>query len=638
MPHQDLPSKIEKKMKQLGDDYTPRTRHMKEDGSPRFTNRLFLEQSPYLLQHAHNPVNWYPWGDEAFEEAQKSNRPILVSIGYATCHWCHVMEEESFEDLDIAEILNTHFVPIKVDREERPDIDGIYMSAVQMLTGGGGWPLNAFLLPDGRPFFGGTYFPARDGDRPPNPGFETLLKRISDLYKNQNATLEEQATRLTEALSALGQRHAKESAPPDKTWVEQAIAGLGALYDPVNGGSKGAPKFPATLPVGLFLSYARRNDNEAMRQMAVHSLKAMADGGIHDQIGGGFHRYSTDARWLVPHFEKMLYDNALLASLYLDGFLETGEPRFKEVCIKTLDYMSREMQAKGGGFVSATDADSPTPSGHKEEGYFFTWSLEEIKEALPEGRWTPVLELYQLMGAPHFEGRYIPHRIKTLEEIAKTHGLIPTTLTTLCQEANCLLYAARQKRKAPLTDTKIIAAWNGLVLSAFARAGKHLDQKRDLDIARNTATFILEHLMKDGRLHRNRLDEIGPKGFLEDYAFVVQGLLDLYDATQEETWLEHATHLTHDMVRLFSAEDGGFYMTANDTPPLVAKERPGHDGATPSPNGIAAMNLFRLYHLTQNPDYLATAMGTVSAFLSPQTNPVPYTGILAALDFHLNKS
>ena len=635
-----LPMSVEKtiqeKAARLGSTYAPRTRHLNIDGTPKFTNRLFLEQSPYLLQHAHNPVNWYPWGEEAFALARKTERPILVSIGYATCHWCHVMEEESFEDLEIAKALNTHFVAIKVDREERPDIDGVYMNAVQILTGTGGWPLNVFLFPDGKPFYGGTYFPARDGDRPPNPGFLILLNRITELYTTQQETLRESADRLTHALQSLEKKTESMGPLPNKEWIEKAIDGLTSLYDPANGGTKGAPKFPATLPVELFLRRAYKTKNEAFRQMAHHTLTAMADGGIHDQVGGGFHRYSTDAKWLVPHFEKMLYDNALLASLYLDGYLANGDDRFKEVCLTTLDYLTREMQHPHGGFYSATDADSLTPSGHKEEGYFFTWSKEELEKALPETKWKPYFEFFQLKGAPHFEGRYIPHRNQSKEEVAKAHGLSLPEIETLIKKGHHRLYEARKTRKAPLTDQKIVAAWNGLALSAFARAGRHLQREDYLNVARRTATTLLKRLMHEGRLHRSFLEERGPKGFLEDYAFVTQGLLDLFEATGEGEWLEKAVHLQHETQRLFAAPDGGFFMDGSDTPHLVAREKPGHDGATPSANGVAAMNLFRFYALTTDTNYLTAATKTVSAFPSMKTAPAAYTGILAALEFHLN--
>jgi len=629
-----LEAQITEKAKLRGKEYTPRTRHLNPDGTATFTNRLFLEESPYLLQHAHNPVDWHPWGEEAFALAKATNRPLFVSIGYATCHWCHVMEEESFEDIEIAEVLNTHFVPVKVDREERPDIDAIYMSAVQMLTGGGGWPLNVFLTPDEKPFYGGTYFPARDGDRPPHTGFLTLLKRISEIYTTDEDKITHSANQITQALHQMGE--GKGGGPlPDVQWVDTAIAMVANNYDPSFGGSKGAPKFPSTLPVPLLLRAHQRTGKDTYRQMAEHTLTAMADGGIHDQAGGGFHRYSTDAKWLVPHFEKMLYDNALLASAYVEGFLATGNPRFKKVTETTLDYLLREMESPKGGFYSATDADSLTPEGEKEEGYFFTWSKREIEAALPRETWTPVLDHFTLTGPPHFEGRYIPHIQQPASKTAAAHGITEGELDTLVDEARQIMREARTARKAPLTDTKIIAAWNGLALSAFARAGRALDTTTYLDAAERTARFILDTLIKDGRLHRSRLEGLGPLGFLDDYAFVTAGFIDLFEATGKEAWLKAALHFQNETDRLFAAPDGGYCMTGTDGEALITREKPGFDGAIPSGNSVAAMNLLRLYTLTTDTNLLKKGIDTVTTFIDTRQNPAPFSGMVAALDFHL---
>lgn len=629
-----LEAQLSEKARTRGKEYRPRTRHLNPDGSAIYTNRLFLEESPYLLQHAHNPVNWYPWGEEAFSQAKATNRPLFVSIGYATCHWCHVMEEESFEDEEIAEVLNTQFVPVKVDREERPDIDAVYMGAVQLLTGAGGWPLNVFLTPEGKPFFGGTYFPARDGDRPPHTGFFTLLARIAELSTIKPETIAQSADELTQAVRRL-EDGAAGSALPDRHWVDAAVSMFAATYDASFGGSKGAPKFPSTLPVSLLLRAHLRTGNARYRHMAEHTLTAMADGGIHDQAGGGFHRYSTDTKWLVPHFEKMLYDNALLATAYVEGYLATGNPRFKKVTEATLAYLLREMESSKGGFYSATDADSLTPDGQKEEGYFFTWSRKEIDAALPGDSWAPARDYFNLTGPPHFEGRYIPHIRMSLSDAAAKHHLTEEALEAHADNTREILRKARTARKAPLTDKKIITAWNGLAISAFARAGRAFDNTEYRLAAERTARFVLNELTQNGRLHRSRLQGLGPLGFLEDYAFATAGFIDLFEATGHPEWLQAALHHQRETDRLFAAQGGGYHMTGSDGEPLITREKPGHDGALPSGNSVAAMNLFRLYALTACPDLLKKGRDTVAAFIDPRKNPAPFSGMTAALDFHL---
>jgi len=630
-----LDAQIKEKTKIRGREYIPRTRHLNPDGTATYTNRLFLEESPYLLQHAHNPVGWYPWGEDAFALARETNRPLFVSIGYATCHWCHVMEEESFEDKEIAKVLNTHFVPVKVDREERPDIDAIYMGAVQMLTGRGGWPLNVFLTPEGKPFYGGTYFPARDDDRPPNPGFLTLLNGIAEVYANEKDKIDQSANQLALALHRLAEGEGGGGPLPSREWVDTAFVMFAESYDPSFGGSRGAPKFPSTLPIPLLLRAHLRTGTKAYLHMAEHTLTAMADGGMHDQAGGGFHRYSTDAKWLVPHFEKMLYDNALLASAYVEGYQATGNPRFKQVAETTLEYLLREMESSKGGFYSATDADSLTPDGNKEEGYFFTWSKAEIDAALPGGTWAPVLDHFSLAGPPHFEGRYIPHIQVTPFETAKKHSISVKELETLTNKARNILRKARTARKAPLTDKKIIAAWNGLVISAFARAGRALDNREYLVTAERTARFILHNLTQGGRLHRSRLEGLGPSGFLDDYTFVTAGLIDLFEGTGDGDWLTEALRLQSETDRLFAAEGGGYFMTGTDGEALITREKPGTDGALPSGNSVAAMNLFKLYALTTDTDLLKRGIATVSAFIDTAQSPALYANMIAALDFHL---
>ena len=379
--HVTLEDRIRIMTQQRGESYRPRTRHLDDQGRAIYTNRLFLESSPYLLQHAHNPVDWYPWGDEAFDTARRLDRPVLLSVGYATCHWCHVMEEESFEDLEIARYINANYIAVKVDREERPDVDSVYMSAVQAITGRGGWPMTVWLTPDREPFYGGTYFPARDGDRGSPVGFLTLLKKIHQSYDTQRDVVTRSASELSQAVQRILAPAAGRRLPMDTT-VERAVSFSKTRFDNVNGGISGAPKFPSSLPVRLLLRHYRRSGDPESLNMVVLTLEKMADGGINDQVGGGFHRYSTDAQWIVPHFEKMLYDNALLIPVYIEGWQATGNLRFKQVAIRTLDYVNREMTSPEGAFFSATDADSPTPSGQREEGWFFTWTRAELNDAL----------------------------------------------------------------------------------------------------------------------------------------------------------------------------------------------------------------------------------------------------------------
>jgi uncharacterized protein YyaL (SSP411 family) len=428
--NKDLLDKFEKMRELRGKDYQPRTEHKRSDGWAKYTNRLFLESSPYLIQHAHNPVNWYPWGNEAFETAKKLNRPVLVSIGYSTCHWCHVMEEESYEDEEIAQYLNENYIAIKVDREERPDIDSIYMSAVQAITGRGGWPLNVWLTPDKKPFYGGTYFPARDGDRGANVGFLTLVERLKEVYDTQHDKVEKSSQQLTQIIQKMlrpktGDRLLEEDL------IKQTMTHYKISFDADFGGVSGAPKFPSSLPVRLLLRYHRRTGDEKILRMAKTTLEKMAAGGIYDQAGGGFHRYSTDRQWLVPHFEKMLYDNALLIMAYLEGYQVTGDEAFKRIAKEILRYVKRDMTSSKGAFFSATDADSPTPKGHREEGYFFTWTPAELDEVLGKDRSEVVKAYYAVSSAGNFEGRNILHTPKTATEVAKSLKIPPAQLHTV---------------------------------------------------------------------------------------------------------------------------------------------------------------------------------------------------------------
>jgi hypothetical protein len=617
----------------------PRSRHLRPDGSPRYVNRLFLETSPYLLQHAHNPVDWHPWGEEAFEAARRLGRPVLLSVGYSTCHWCHVMEEESFDDEEIARFLNENYVGVKVDREERPDVDAVYMSAVQLLTGGGGWPMTVWLTPDRRPFFAGTYFPARDGDRGARVGFLTLLRRLKEAYTAEADKVSETSARLTEAIR---KNLAPDPGPkglPQPGVLQAAAAHYRSRFDPAHGGLQGAPKFPSSLPVRFLLRYHRRTEDAEALRMAALTLERMAGGGIHDQIGGGFHRYSTDARWRVPHFEKMLYDNALLAMAYLEGYQATGKEAFARVAREILRYVERDMTSPEGAFYSATDADSPTPGGRLEEGFFFTWKPEELRAALGAERARIVGAYYDVTPAGNFEGRSTLHVPRPLEEVARGLGLPPEEVRAAVEESRERLYAARNERPPPLRDEKILAAWNGLMIGAHARAALVLGDERYTAGAARAAEFVLTRMRRDGRLLRSYKDgQARHNGYLDDYAFLISGLLDLYEATGSALWLREAMALDGTLERLYEdGEHGGYFMTSRDHETLLAREKPAYDGAEPSGNSVQALNLLRIHELTTEDRYRQRAERTLEAFADRMTEaPAALPEMLLAADFRLD--
>lgn len=618
--------------------YLPRTRHLRPDGWAKHTNRLFLESSPYLLQHAHNPVNWYPWGDEAFETAAALNRPVFLSVGYATCHWCHVMEEESFEDEEIAGFLNAHFVCVKVDREERPDIDAVYMSAVQALTGRGGWPMSVWLTPDRKPFYGGTYFPARDGDRGSPVGFLTLLQRLWEAFHATDGRATAASLQITDFIKKTSMAKPGGRLPEHQV-LDAAADFYRKQYDPVYGGMKGAPKFPSSLPVRFLLRYWRRTGATDMLEMAENTLKHMAGGGMYDQAAGGFHRYSTDERWRVPHFEKMLYDNALLVPAYLEAYQTTGNPCYEQVARDILRYVERDMIGPEGEFYSATDADSRTPDGHMEEGYFFTWTPEELATVLGEDRARIVAAYYGIGPVPDFEGRHILHVPRIAADVARMLGLSEDRLTAEIEACRGLLYEARKTRPAPLRDEKILTAWNGLMISAFARAGLALGEPRYTGQAIRAARFVLDHLVFGGNLYRSYKDgKARHNGYLEDAAFFLAALLDLYEATGELSWFENAMLLDDLLKRQYEdAENGGFFMTPNHHETLIVREKPGLDNALPSGNAVAALNLLRLYAFTGDSDYRNRAEKCFRAFAEPLAKtPCAMSDMLLAVDFYLD--
>ncbi|MBI5070179.1 MAG: thioredoxin domain-containing protein [Deltaproteobacteria bacterium] len=600
-----------------GPGFVPRTRH-RQGNRPRYTNRLALESSPYLLQHAHNPVDWRPWGDEAFADARQSGRPVFLSVGYSTCHWCHVMEEESFEDPEIAAFLNHHFVPVKVDREERPDVDAVYMTAVQALSGGGGWPMSVWLNADREPFFGGTYFPPRDGDRGAPVGFLSALRQIDALWRTDPLRISKAAGALAGAVRiALGGAAGQAEGIPGPTAVDAAVRGYVQRFDDDHGGLAGAPKFPSSLPVRLLLRHHRRTGDAASLHMATLSLTRMAAGGIHDQLAGGFHRYSTDSRWLVPHFEKMLYDNALLAVAYAEAYQVTGRPDFARVVRSTLDWMLREMALPEGGLCSATDADS-----EGEEGRFFVWSAREVEERLGEEA-ARFAAFHGVTAEGNFEGHNVLHVPRPDE--AEWQALAP---------AREKLRLLREGRPHPLRDDKVLAAWNGLALSALAFGGRVLGEPRHVEAARRGAAFLLSTLRPGGRLRRSwNAGRLGPAAFLEDHAFLCRGLLDLHEATLEPRWLSEALALAGEQERLFADPAGGWFSTPADGEALIARQKPTHDGAEPCGASVAVHSALRLAALTGDDRWRQVADGALRAHgASLAEHPMALAEMLLAVE------
>ncbi len=602
----------------------PRTRHLRDDGGPRFVNRLSLESSPYLLQHAHNPVDWRPWGDEAFAEARARDVPVFLSVGYSTCHWCHVMEEESFEDLEIAEVLNRLFVPIKVDREERPDVDSVYMQAVQILTQQGGWPMSVFLTPERKPFHGGTYFPPRDGVRGARVGFLTLLRELHRVYSQERGRAADAAEQISRAV--------KESLAADRPTgapglhvLHGAMSYFAEVFDPAEGGVRRAPKFPSSLHTRFLLRYARRAGDEQALRMATLTLTKMALGGIYDQVGGGFHRYSTDARWLVPHFEKMLYDNALLVPAYVEAWQSTRDAFFREVAIDVLEYVAREMTDPGGAFWSATDADS-----EGEEGTFFVWTPRQLADALGEDDGARAAKLFGATETGNFEGSNVLSlsRVPDAEERAFLRRIRPK------------LYQARAKRPPPLTDRKVITGWNGLMISAFARAGLALARPDFVERAARAADYLLRVHRASGRLLRSSMDGVARHaGLLEDHAFLAAGLVDLFEATGEARWLGEARALHEELEARFADRDnGGYFRTPSDGEELLAREKPGYDGAEPTGNSVAALTLLRLEAITGEARWREAAERVLRCFGALLAGAPGALGeMLLAVDFALGE-
>ena len=556
-------------------------------------NRLAKETSPYLLQHAHNPVDWYPWGDEAFDEARRRNKPVLLSIGYSSCHWCHVMERESFDDEATAALMNELFVSIKVDREERPDVDDVYMRAVQLLIGRGGWPLTAFLTPDRKPFHGGTYFPPMD--RHGLPGFPRVLRAVAQAYHERPEDIARATSDLLDGIAGTEKTDAPAAAL-DPTLPGRAADTLLRHVDSDNGGLGGAPKFPHAQVFQMFLRrHAVTRRPEPLEAVRLTCAK-MAAGGMYDHIGGGFHRYSVDERWLVPHFEKMLYDNAQLPRLYLDAHLATGDPGLRDVVTQTLDYVLREMRDPAGGFYSATDADS-----EGEEGKFFVWTPAEVTAVVGAGDAELVCRYWDITEEGNFEGHSIAHTTIGVDELARLFGRSPEEARAAIERARALLYQARQKRVPPLRDEKVITSWNALMIGALADAGRALGIERYVDAAVAAANFLWSAVRRDGRLmHVWAAGAAKQPAFLDDHAFFAAACLDLFEATADRRHLERADELTTALDAHFHDERGGYYYTPADGETLIMRSKSGADGAIPSGNGVATLVHLRLHALTDD--------------------------------------
>ncbi len=590
-------------------------------------NLLDRETSPYLLQHADNPVNWQPWGEAALQQARDEGKPIFLSIGYSACHWCHVMAHESFEDPETAEIMNRHFINIKVDREERPDLDGIYQSAYQLLLGrGGGWPLSMFLTPDLGPFWGGTYFP--NTPRYNMPSFKDVLLGVVNHYRDKPEDVTHNVVSLTQGLARVNAAGRSERSLNDNL-LEAAAQGLVREFDAEWGGFGAPPKFPSTMALEFLLKRWHRTGNSAYLHAVEFTLTKMAEGGIRDHLGGGFARYSVDEKWLVPHFEKMLYDNALLIPLYIDAWRATGKALFADVARQALDYVMREMTHAEGGWYAAQDADS-----EGEEGRFFVWRPGEIEELLGERDAALFCTYYNVTDTGNFEGQNILWTPEPLAPIAEEFGLSEDEALARLADSRKKLFAARSERVRPGLDGKVITAWNGLMLSAFAKAYQVFGDERHLTAAERAADHLLAKLADGDRLLRCYKDgQAKYAAYLDDYAFLAQGLLDLHHAGGKLARLTAAERLMESVIRHFSAASGGFYFTADDHEQLVTRTFVGSDQSIPSGNSVAALCLIRLHHLTGKGHYLEAAEGTVRAFLdSAAMSPLGYANLLLAVD------
>ena len=627
-----LPSDTEvKKMKNKSD----------EGDTKKHYNRLKLEKSPYLLQHADNPVDWYAWGPEAFEKARKENKPIFLSIGYSTCHWCHVMAHESFEDPEVARLMNEVFICIKVDREERQDIDNIYMRVCQMMTGSGGWPLTVLMTPDKKPFFAGTYIPRESNHG--RLGMLDLIPRIKEIWSTQHDEIIKSADQITEKLNMIAQ---SSSGPElDKSTLRTAYEQLSGRYSEQYGGFGNAPKFPSPQNLLFLLRYWQSTNDEKALRMVVNTLQFMQNGGIYDHLGFGFHRYSTDSHWLVPHFEKMLYDQAMLAMAYIEAYQATGIKEFEETAREIFTYVLRDMTDKKGGFYSAEDADS-----EGVEGKFYVWTVDEIRQVLKGDEADLIINVYSINKTGNFRdeasgentGTNILHLTGSLTEIAFKNKESVDGLKERVEAARQKLFATRNKRIHPHKDDKILTDWNGLMIAALAKGAQAFDEPKYAEAAKRAADFILTDMRReDGRiLHRYRDGDTAILANVDDYAFLIWGLLELYETVFDVGYLRTALSLNGEMIKYFwDEQDGGFYFTAEDAEELIVRQKEIYDGAIPSGNSVATLNLFRLARITANTDFEDKANMILRAFSKDvQSAPSGYTQMMVALGFGIGPS
>ena len=616
---------------------------MSEDTSPESENTLNHlkdEKSPYLLQHRDNPVDWYPWGEEAFQKAKDENKPIFLSIGYSTCHWCHVMSRESFQDPEIGQLINQVFVPVKVDREERPDIDSIYMTVCQMITGSGGWPLTIIMTPDLKPFFAGTYFPKDTGPR--GTGLRDLILNVHELWENQEGELLKSADELTVSLEKISQGKPGDSLPPEI--ITQTYHSLQENFDQQYAGFGTNQKFPTPHHLLFLLRYWKQTGETEALNMIQETLKAMRKGGIYDHIGFGFHRYTVDQQWIIPHFEKMLYDQALLAMAYTEAYQATGETEYRETAEEVLEYILRDMRSPEGGFYSAEDADS-----EGEEGKFYLWTAEEIQDLLGPEDGALFQTVYSISPEGNFKdeargiktGKNILHRTKTWDEISAELEIPSDQLWWKMEHAREVLFPAREARIHPGKDDKILTDWNGLVITALSIAGKVFGREDYLVAAGEAVDFIMTHLHSQGRLkHRWREGESAIEGNLDDYAYLIWGLLELYQATFQAEYLKAALKLNQTLTKHFwDNEEGGYYFTPDHAPQILVRQKEAYDTALPSGNSVQQMNLERLYLLTGENNFRETSE-SLEKYFSPtmKQTPAAFTMFLSAIMFQTSPS
>ena len=604
-------------------------------------NRLSSESSPYLLQHADNPVNWFPWGKEAFQQASQEDKPVFLSIGYATCHWCHVMAHESFEDPQVADLMNEAFINIKVDREERPDIDNTYMQVCQMLTGSGGWPMNVLLTPDKKPFYAATYIPKQG--RHGRPGMLELIPRLSHLWNNERNKVLTSSDEITQAFQKSTKNNPGE--PVTESTVKAAYQQFRNQFDEEYGGFNEAPKFPSPHNLMLLLRYAKKDPDSAALQMVEKTLNQMRRGGLFDHVGYGFHRYATDRKWLVPHFEKMLYDQALLMMAYTEAWLITGKIEYKKTVEQVTDYLFRKMQDPKGGFYSAEDADS-----EGEEGKFYVWNVDEIRELLSPAEAELFLEVYNFSSEGNYRdeasgrrtGKNIPHRVRSIQELAKERDMKPAKLTGYLEDIRKKVLQERQRRVPPLLDDKILTDWNGLLIAALAKAGRALDEPTYTAAAKKCFNFIQNHLIDDqGQLkHRWRNGNAAIEGHADDYAFLIWGLIELYETSYETQFLQHALSLqNHFNDQYWDQEKGGFYFTAESGEELLGRKKETYDGALPSSNSIALMNLLKLARMTGNTTWEERTDTMIRLFASDiRQAPTGFSYFLQGVQFAIGPS